>query len=158
MGQNKGDEGDLYFALAFEIALSHRYLVALIRVVGDSAFRLAAKGCPGESIQLLSAMQSLQEKMNFRPTPGFAARVREHLRAGSLAWKGNVRPPLADRAVHTPRSPHSRSARAYKPPLKNYLILSRICFCPGSFSPFQSRLSRVANTLNAEHAKLLMPG
>lgn len=78
-GQNREEEGDLYFARALEIALSHRHLTTLTRIMGEGAFRLAAKGCPGESVQLLSAAAALQEKMGYRATPYFEARVREQL-------------------------------------------------------------------------------
>ena len=78
-GQNRDEEGDWCFARALEIALSHRHLTTLIRVIGEGAFRLAEKGCPEESVQFLAAMQTLQEKMGFHAAPYFEARVREHL-------------------------------------------------------------------------------
>ena len=78
-GQNKEEEGDLYFDRALQLALSHRHLTTLIRVMGDGAFRLAAKDCPGESIQFLSAAKALEEKMGFRAAPYFEARAQEHL-------------------------------------------------------------------------------
>ncbi len=102
-GQQRWEEGDLCFARALQIALAHRHLTSLIQTLGDGAFRLAAKGCPGESVQLISASVALQEKMEYRAPSYFASRIQKQLSAlrnelGSEAfdrhWQSGVYTPL----------------------------------------------------------------
>ncbi len=78
-GQNREEEGDRCLAHALRTAIAHRHLTNLIRIFGDGAFRMAAKGFPGESVQFLSAMKALQEKMGYYAAPYFEARILKHL-------------------------------------------------------------------------------
>lgn len=80
-GQGKEEDGDLCFARALEIAMAHRHLTTLTRIMSDGAFRLAAKDCAAESVQFLSAAEALREKMGYRVGHYLEARVQEHLRS-----------------------------------------------------------------------------
>ena len=78
-GQQREKEGDQAFDRALRIGLAHRHLTTLIRVMEEGAFRLAAKNCPGESIQFASAAEALREKMGYRAAPYIEERIRELL-------------------------------------------------------------------------------
>ena len=80
-GQSRDAEGDYCFARALAIALAHRHLATLMKIMGDGAFRLAAKGHAAESVQMFSAERALREKMGYRLPAYQEARIREHLRA-----------------------------------------------------------------------------
>lgn len=78
-GQQRMEEGDLCFAKALQIAITHRHLTTLILAIGDGAYRLARKGRSEEAVQLFAASEALQEKMGYRDAPYAAERMREEL-------------------------------------------------------------------------------